>query len=154
MVLRDPEESHVIRAGAAVALAVVGDETCLEALQASAMSDPNPIVRRMCEESALELALRLGIAVEPLPFLQGEERSAAAEPARSPEPATSEPEPAPPPIPPPETLSPWAQPPALPDTRQQQDLSEAVPRRFILLWVAAFFVSFAVVLALGYFVFR
>jgi len=92
-VLRDTDEPAVIRAGAAVALKVVGDAACLDALQDCAASDSSPIVRRMCEEAVFTLAPRLGVAVEPLPFLPENARPSptSAPPPAAPLVAPSEP---------------------------------------------------------------
>ncbi|MFO0592181.1 MAG: protein kinase [Polyangiaceae bacterium] len=74
-VMREPEEEPVIRAGAGLVLLTVGDEASLDAMQACAETDPNPVVRRKLEEYSVALALRLGVAVEPLPFLGHEGRA-------------------------------------------------------------------------------
>ena len=68
-VLGEHEESPILRAGAARALEGVGDEASLEALQDVASTDPHPLVRRAAEAAALALSVRLGLRVEPLPFL-------------------------------------------------------------------------------------
>jgi hypothetical protein len=64
--LRDREHHPAVRAGAAIALGVVGDADCFSALEACAQTDPEPVVRRMAEQSALELARRVGLPIEPL----------------------------------------------------------------------------------------
>jgi hypothetical protein len=70
-VLRDHEESPIVRAAAARALAIVGDATCLDELHDSAERDPDPLVRRLAEAAVLEIAVQFGHAVEPLPRLWG-----------------------------------------------------------------------------------
>ena len=68
--MSDGENHPIVRAGAAIALGVVGDETCLAALQECAEQDPQTMVRRMAEEAALSLSLRLGLPVEPVALPQ------------------------------------------------------------------------------------
>lgn len=60
VVLLDGEEHTTVRAGAAFALRSVGDEACIDVLRDLAESDPSVVLRRICEDVAVALSLRLG----------------------------------------------------------------------------------------------
>ncbi len=64
--LRDHEHHPAVRAGAAIALGVVGDADCLSALEKCGQTDPVPMVRRMAEQAALDLCRRVGLPIEPV----------------------------------------------------------------------------------------
>ncbi|MEZ4302213.1 MAG: protein kinase [Polyangiaceae bacterium] len=66
MVLVDADESPILRANAAAALGVVGDEAAVEALRGAASTDRDPLVRRAAEGAAFELSFRLGLHAPPL----------------------------------------------------------------------------------------
>lgn len=100
-VLGEREESPILRAGAARALEGLGDEASLEALQDVASTDPHPLVRRAAEAAALELSVRLGLRVEPLPFLPLAEPQPAPPDPMCHAPQTALPAPPAPPAPPP-----------------------------------------------------
>jgi serine/threonine protein kinase len=83
--LRDHEHHPAVRAGAAIALGVVGDADCLSALEKCAQTDPVPMVRRMAEQAALDLCRRVGLPIEPVALPRPAELPAApAAPAASP----------------------------------------------------------------------
>jgi hypothetical protein len=77
-VLRDDDDHPFVRAGAAIALKSVGDETCLADLESLAATEPRPMVRRAAQEAAVAILLRMGRTLEPLAFLPSEKTAAAA----------------------------------------------------------------------------